>query len=99
MQSRKAFKQLALKLHPDKNKEEDAHERFLQLNKAYETLKDEDLRKKYDLGGEEGLGGTGHSSQYHSYHYYRDDFGIYDDDPEVRLIHYFCFIHGFMFQK
>lgn len=33
----------------------DAHEKFVQLNRAYEVLKDEDLRKKYDMYGEEGL--------------------------------------------
>lgn len=34
---RKAFKKLALKYHPDKNDEDDAHEKFLKINKAYEV--------------------------------------------------------------
>ena len=55
---RKAFKKLALKYHPDKNSEDDAHEKFLKINKAYETLKDEETRKKYDLFGEDGLDGS-----------------------------------------
>ncbi len=29
-----------------------AHEKFLKINRAYEVLKDEDLRKKYDKYGE-----------------------------------------------
>ena len=34
---RKAFKKLALKYHPDKNGEDDAHEKFLKINRAYEV--------------------------------------------------------------
>ena len=34
---RKAFKKLALKYHPDKNSEDDAHEKFLKINRAYEV--------------------------------------------------------------
>ena len=55
---RKAFKKLALKYHPDKNSEDDAHEKFLKINRAYEILKDEETRKKYDLFGEDGLDGS-----------------------------------------
>ncbi|KAJ7354834.1 DnaJ sub C member 10 [Desmophyllum pertusum] len=82
---RKAFKKLALKLHPDKNPDDpEAHERFTTINKAYEVLKDEELRKKYDLYGEEGLKddhfGGGH---YQSWNYFNEEFGIYDDDPEI----------------
>lgn len=32
--------------------------------------------------GEEKVGSR-QSGQYHSYTYYRDHFGIYDDDPEI----------------
>uniref|UniRef100_A0A8C5MFF0 DnaJ homolog subfamily C member 10 n=1 Tax=Leptobrachium leishanense TaxID=445787 RepID=A0A8C5MFF0_9ANUR len=82
---RQAFKKLALKLHPDKNPHDpDAHDNFLKVNRAYEVLKDEDLRKKYDKYGEKGLEdqqqGGGH---YESWNFYRYDFGIYDDDLEI----------------
>ncbi|XP_077304256.1 dnaJ homolog subfamily C member 10 [Lithobates pipiens] len=82
---RQAFKKLALKLHPDKNKNDpDAHDKFLKINRAYEVLKDEDLRKKYDKYGEKGLEDQQQQGgRYESWHYYRYDFGIYDDDPEV----------------
>ncbi|KAK7864477.1 hypothetical protein R5R35_003101 [Gryllus longicercus] len=80
---RKAFKKLAVKLHPDKNKNDpNAQSVFIQLTKAYETLKDEELRKKYDLYGEEGIKENKHQN-YHSWSYYQDNFGIYDDDPEI----------------
>jgi hypothetical protein len=46
------------------------------------VLKDAESRKKYDLYGEEGIT-TSHKQSYHSWSYYRDNFGIYDDDPEI----------------
>uniref|UniRef100_A0A673U3Q6 DnaJ homolog subfamily C member 10 n=1 Tax=Suricata suricatta TaxID=37032 RepID=A0A673U3Q6_SURSU len=80
---RQAFKKLALKLHPDKNPNNpNAHSDFLKINRAYEVLKDEDLRKKYDKYGEKGLADN-QGGQYESWNYYRYDFGIYDDDPEI----------------
>jgi DnaJ family protein C protein 10 len=44
------------------------------------------MRKKYDMFGEEGLkdemnGRNG--ANYHSWNYYNDDFGIYDNDEEI----------------
>ncbi|KAM6178966.1 dnaJ homolog subfamily C member 10 [Rhynchocyon petersi] len=81
---RQAFKKLALKLHPDKNPNNpNAHGDFLKINRAYEVLKDEDLRKKYDKYGEKGLADNQEGGRYESWHYYHYDFGIYDDDPEI----------------
>uniref|UniRef100_A0A7N9ARB7 DnaJ homolog subfamily C member 10 n=1 Tax=Mastacembelus armatus TaxID=205130 RepID=A0A7N9ARB7_9TELE len=80
---RQAFKKLALTMHPDKNPgDPSAHERFLQVNRAYEVLKDEDLRKKYDKYGEKGLDEQ-QGGRYESWNFYRYDFGIYDDDFEI----------------
>ncbi|XP_059482884.1 dnaJ homolog subfamily C member 10-like [Neocloeon triangulifer] len=79
---RKAFKKLAVSMHPDKNKDDkDAHDKFVKIARAYETLKDPDLRKHYDLYGEDNQN-KNHQS-YQSWSYYRDNFGIYDDDPEI----------------
>uniref|UniRef100_A0A7S3GAA0 J domain-containing protein n=1 Tax=Palpitomonas bilix TaxID=652834 RepID=A0A7S3GAA0_9EUKA len=54
---KKAYRRLALQLHPDKNKEEDAEEKFKSLQSAYAILSDEERRKLYDETGEvtEGL--------------------------------------------
>ncbi|CAN9498536.1 unnamed protein product [Ophioblennius macclurei] len=81
---RRAFKQLALTMHPDKNPgDPSAHEKFVQVNRAYEVLKDEDLRKKYDKYGEKGLDEQQQGGRYESWNFYRYDFGIYDDDLEI----------------
>ncbi|XP_064613964.1 dnaJ homolog subfamily C member 1-like [Liolophura sinensis] len=52
---RKAYKRLSLQLHPDKNKAEDAGEKFRQMVAVYEVLKDENRRKQYDLVLQNGL--------------------------------------------
>lgn len=44
----KAFRKLAKKYHPDKNKEKGAAEEFMKIFKAYETLSDEKKRKEYN---------------------------------------------------
>ena len=48
---RKAYKQLALTMHPDKSDDPNAHEKFSEITRIYETLKDDELRKKYDRHG------------------------------------------------
>lgn len=84
---RKAFKNLALVHHPDKNTNDpDAHEKFMKITNIYEVLKDEELRKKYDRYGEEGLKEDFKGGRYESYNFYKDEFGIYDDDPEVTTL-------------
>lgn len=47
----KAYRKLARKFHPDVNKAPEAETKFKELGEAYEVLKDEDKRKKYDQFG------------------------------------------------
>lgn len=46
-----AYRKLALKYHPDRNKEAGAAEKFTQINEAYAVLSDVDKRAHYDRYG------------------------------------------------
>lgn len=54
-QIKKSYRELALKLHPDRNKDPKAAERFKEVNEAYAVLGDEQKRKQYDSFGPEGF--------------------------------------------
>uniref|UniRef100_A0A8C4QB58 DnaJ homolog subfamily B member 13 n=1 Tax=Eptatretus burgeri TaxID=7764 RepID=A0A8C4QB58_EPTBU len=57
---KKAYRKMALKWHPDKNKSPEANERFKEIAEAYEVLSDPQKRETYNSFGEEGLkGGVG----------------------------------------
>lgn len=54
---KKAYRKLALKYHPDKNKTKEAEEKFKEIAEAYEVLSDKKKREVYDQYGEDGLKG------------------------------------------
>jgi len=47
---------LAKQYHPDANPGKDTTEKFQEINRAYEVLNDPDLKRRYDMFGEQGLG-------------------------------------------
>jgi molecular chaperone DnaJ len=59
-QIKRAYLKLAKELHPDANPD-DPHteERFKAVNLAYETLRDPERRRQYDMFGLAGVGGSG----------------------------------------
>ena len=52
---KKAFRQQALKYHPDRNQEPGADAKFKEINEAYQVLSDPEKRKLYDQYGYDGL--------------------------------------------
>ena len=58
-QIKSAYRKLALKYHPDRNRDPDAKGRFKEAAEAYEVLSDATKRARYDRYGHEGLSGVG----------------------------------------
>ncbi len=57
---KKAYRRLAHKFHPDRNREDpDTETKFKEAAEAYEVLADPAKRQKYDQFGHAGLGGVG----------------------------------------
>lgn len=53
---KKAFRKAAVKLHPDRPDGDE--EKFKEVNEAYEVLKDENKRQRYDQFGHAGVGSS-----------------------------------------
>lgn len=56
---KRAYRQAAMKYHPDRNKEDGAADRFKEASEAYEVLSDAAMRQRYDQFGHAGLNGAG----------------------------------------
>ncbi len=96
---KKAYRKLALEYHPDRNKSKEAHEKFKEINKAYEVLSDPQKKQTYDQYGhsafEQGAGQQqgpfGQGGQYGPFTYTYStggtnggfDFGGFSDPFEI----------------
>ncbi|MCL5413467.1 MAG: DnaJ domain-containing protein [Candidatus Marsarchaeota archaeon] len=54
-QIKKAYRDLALKYHPDRNPDKAEAEHFKEINEAYAVLSNDEKRKQYDAYGPEGF--------------------------------------------
>lgn len=82
-QIKKAFHKLALKYHPDRNKDPDAEAKFRDVADAYETLSDDKRRREYDQFGprsEQDFGGADAHFKEHFQSFNFDDL-FKDSDP------------------
>ncbi len=52
---KRVYRKLALKYHPDKNKEKGAEEKFKEISEAYAVLYDDEKRQMYDQYGHAGI--------------------------------------------
>ena len=56
---KKSFRKLAQQWHPDVNTAPEAHDRFTEINEAYQVLSDPQRRQAYDMFGKAGVNGAG----------------------------------------
>ena len=55
-QIKKAYRKLAMKYHPDRNKDDkDAEEKFKKISEAYAVLSDKEKRQQYDMYGSDAF--------------------------------------------
>lgn len=79
---KKGYRKMALKFHPDKNKDPGAEEKFKEISEAYEVLSDKDKRAAFDRFGSDGLRPGGGSSPSHGFtghfsHHPTDPFDLF----------------------
>ena len=69
---KRAFRSLARKYHPDKSDDENAEEKFKEIQEAYAILSDDEKRQIYDRFGHDGISGSG-GSGFQGFHMNFDD--------------------------
>jgi molecular chaperone DnaJ len=80
---KKSYRKLAMKYHPDVNKEAGSEDKFKEISEAYAILSDEQKRSKYDQFGHAGMNGYTDADIFNNANFndiFRDmGFGNYDN--------------------
>uniref|UniRef100_A0A672G6F3 DnaJ homolog subfamily B member 9 n=1 Tax=Salarias fasciatus TaxID=181472 RepID=A0A672G6F3_SALFA len=83
-QIKKAFRKLAVKYHPDKNKGTDAERTFREMAEAYKVLSNSDKRRQYDLMGHEAFlnnqASVDPEDDHEHFYFFSDVFDVYDGE-------------------
>ncbi|MGD2201001.1 MAG: molecular chaperone DnaJ [Candidatus Bathyarchaeota archaeon] len=96
---KRAFRKLAFKYHPDRNKEEDAEERFKEISEAYAILSDPQKRQQYDAFGHDGIRGRYSTEDIFRGANFRDVFSEFGFNVEDLFSRIFGGGFGFNFQQ
>ena len=106
---KKSYRKLAMKYHPDRNKDDKESERkFKEVSAAYEILKDSEKRSAYDQyghdafrqgGGGQGFGdfGGGFSDIFEEF--FGEDLVVNQDNEDHKEVMIFVTICQFLFKK
>ena len=86
---KRAYRKLALKYHPDKNKSSGAEEKFKEIGEAYDVLSDPKKRQIYDQLGEEGLKGSAGQGQGQTHPGFEGFSYTYHGDPRQTFSQFF----------
>ena len=96
---KKAFRKLAFKYHPDRNKSPDAEDKFKEISEAYAVLSDPEKKQQYDMFGHAGISGRYSTEDIFNATRFRDIFSEFGFNFEDLFSRFFGGGFGFNFQQ
>ncbi|MEG0034326.1 MAG: molecular chaperone DnaJ [Bacilli bacterium] len=78
-----AYRKLAMKYHPDRNKEPGAEKKFMEVQEAYDVLYDDQKRKTFDQFGSAAFDQNGSASGFGGGNPFQGGFGNFGDLNDI----------------